>query len=101
MAVASSVKDRKVRSMDGCFGVFCDADLISGTFCDDDSADAYMRELIEVGEYDAHHLAVREVPERYDEWIRLLDVLRAHRDYDTQEKVRQIVKEMDDAATRV
>ena len=73
--------------MTGDYGVFDGIELIA-MFSDDNDADDYRRQLLELDrpeifrrpEYD--DLQIREVPENYDLWRRLIDGLRRSRDYD-------------------
>lgn len=87
--------------MNGSFGVFCGVDLIGGTFGTDDDADSYLRDLVEAGEYDRHHLEVREVPDDYDIWHQLLSGLRSSRSTENGENGQAQVRELRDDSTRV
>lgn len=67
--------------VNGNFGVFDDLILLA-EFGDDDSADEYRRDALDLGLYD--DLLVAEIPEDYDcdLWTRLLSGLRKSRRQD-------------------
>lgn len=77
--------------VDGRFGVFEGHTLVGGVeFSDDVSAEEYRSELLQESlpehmrspAYDPHQLEVREIPEDYDNFQRVLSGLRASHEED-------------------
>lgn len=65
----------------GVFGVFDQTELLA-EFGDDESADEYRREVLEIPSSLYDDLLIAEVPEDYDLWIRLLRGLKKSRAQD-------------------
>lgn len=87
--IGRKVRKQEGEKVNGRFGVFDGTELVGGVeFFDDESADRYRRDLLQeelpehmrTALYDPHDLEVREIPEEYDDFRRLISGLKAIRE---------------------